>query len=656
MKDAQHLVIGMAGHIDHGKTALVKRLTGIDTDRLPEEKRRGISIDLGFAHWSQDGFQFAIVDVPGHQRFVRNMVAGATGIDIGLLVVAADDGVMPQTREHLEIMDLLGVRTGLVAITKIDMVEPGFVDLVRAEINELAEGTFLSSCPIVGVSSATGSGFADLGAAICGVARRFSCPAPREFFRMPIDRVFSLEGHGTIVTGTVLGGEVRAGDMVELLPSGNQLRVRRVQNFGADRDVSGPRQRTAVNLVGIRRSQVRRGQELASPGFLRPSRRALVALRNLPTSPIALKDRIVLQLHLGTSDTAARVVLKGAPLEPGACGYAELRLQNPVVSQFGQRFILRTHSPVRTVGGGTIVDPRLPARVRINELRTYGANRNADDELGRLSFFLAESNSVEGMQQEAEWRCGIPVSRFRTLIGSLVEQGDLIALTTGGTRTLVHRDRFDKLVQAVLRKLSDELESHRPLRTLPENHLLSVCAPLGKADLIQEITDQLVRAGRLARAGSNIGLAQNQVQLTRQQALIQGRLIEAIERAGLSPPTLKELAKSLDQNPKELEALLLHGAEDGRVVRVSKELFFVPRALAHAHRSCRDVLNRSGTATISQLRQVWGTSRKYAAPLCEYFDTQQITVRQEDLRSAGPKLEAVIWPDESTDVTEGGTC
>ena len=261
--DTQHVIIGTAGHIDHGKTRLVGRLTGIITDRLPEEKARGISIDLGFAHWQTDDFQFGVVDVPGHERFVKNMVAGATGVNLALLVVAADDSVMPQTREHLEIMDLLGVRTGAVVITKTDLVEPDFVELVEADIEELVQGTFLEGCPIVPVSSETGAGIDELKATIDRLAREIDWSAAQDVFRMPVDRVFSITGHGSVVTGSALSGEVHGGDILDLLPEGREVRVRSVQSHGTGVEEGGARQRTAVNLAGLKVDELARGMELA---------------------------------------------------------------------------------------------------------------------------------------------------------------------------------------------------------------------------------------------------------------------------------------------------------------------------------------------------------------------------------------------------------
>ena len=385
----QHILIGTAGHIDHGKTRLVGKLTNINTDRLPEERSRGISIDLGFAHWESDGIQFGVVDVPGHERFVKNMVAGATGVDLALLVVAADDGVMPQTREHLEIMDLLGLKTGVIAITKIDLVDPDFVELVESEIEDVVFDTFLSGCPIIPVSSQTGEGIDRLRETLVRTARAAESQKPHGLFRMPVDRVFSITGHGSVVTGSVQSGEVRAGDILELLPQQREVRVRSVQNHGLNSDDSGARQRTAINLAGVKTGEVARGMELAALGFLRPTSRIVVEVKNLASSPVELKDRLELNLHLGTTEVMARMNLKRLTLKAGERGIAELRTKEPVVVTYGQRFILRRISPQTTVAGGRVLDPAVAPQKRIKDLQTYGAALGNPSPLERLSTVLA---------------------------------------------------------------------------------------------------------------------------------------------------------------------------------------------------------------------------------------------------------------------------
>ncbi|RPI86679.1 MAG: selenocysteine-specific translation elongation factor, partial [Planctomycetaceae bacterium] len=449
------VILGTAGHIDHGKTSLVRRLTGINTDRLPEEKARGISIDLGFAHFHASEFEFGVVDVPGHERFVRNMVAGATGIDLALLVVAADAGVMPQTIEHLEIMDLLGVATGVVAITKVDLVDPELVELVRLEIADRVAGTFLAGAAVIAVSSTTGAGCAELVEALVATARRASATPPLSLFRLPIDRVFTIAGHGTVVTGTVVSGSVRPGDTLELLPARQSVRVRGVQHHGQTTASGGSSQRCAINLAAVKADEVFRGNELATPEYLRPARRLLVRMRCLSSAPAPLKDRAVYRLHLGTDEVLARVIVKGRPVAPGEVGYAELRLARPVTAAWGQRFILRRASPATTVGGGVILDPGVSPRTRLTDLSLAAEGRQSAEPIDRLDTFLAGLDGVPVSPLEAAWNVGVPVEAYAGLVAQLRDRGSLARLS-GGER-LVHRGRLDSLAELMLAKMRGEI-------------------------------------------------------------------------------------------------------------------------------------------------------------------------------------------------------
>ncbi|HID22804.1 MAG TPA: selenocysteine-specific translation elongation factor, partial [Planctomycetaceae bacterium] len=471
----RYILIGTAGHIDHGKTRLVQRLTGIDTDRLPEEKARGISIDLGFAHWQVGDFLFGIVDVPGHERFIKNMVAGASGVDMAILVVAADDSVMPQTREHLEIMQLLGLKAGLVAITKTDLVDPELLELVEADVRELTESTFLEGCPIVPVSSATGEGFEKLERVLVEVARRVEAPRPVELFRLPIDRALSIPGHGTVVTGSVMSGEVHPGDALELLPIGRLVRVRGVQNYGMPTQGSGPGRRTAINLAGVPHGEIVRGMELATPGYLRPTRRLVVRLEALPSSPIGLKDRMEFSLHLGTAEVPARLVLKGRTLKPGESGFAELRCQQPIVATHGQRFILRRPSPAITVAGGKVLDPGILPGRRIRDLSTYATGFDSPNDEDRLAALLEEKDSVPDDPLEAAWRAGVSPSRYREVIEQLVQSGVLAPIGAPERPLLIHRRRWQLVRRAVLRTVRNELAKRQPRRSLPKATLLTAC-------------------------------------------------------------------------------------------------------------------------------------------------------------------------------------
>lgn len=631
----RNVLIGTAGHIDHGKTRLVGKLTNTDTDRLPEEKARGISIDLGFAHWETDEFIFGMVDVPGHERFVKNMVAGATGVNVALLVIAADDSVMPQTREHLEIMDLLGVRTGVIAITKSDLVDGEFVELVEAEIEELVEGTFLEGCPIIPVSSETGAGLDVLKQTLVDVSRKCEWAETSQFFRMPIDRVFTIEGHGTIVTGSVMSGDVQPNDTLTLLPDDRAVRVRSVQNHGEKSVGSGARQRTAINLAGMKLDELSRGRELATPGFLQSSSRLLVEVRTLSSSPIVLKDRVELSLHIGTSEVEARVVLKGKQLKPGERAIAELRTKEPIVGAYGQRFILRRISPALTVAGGLVLDPYIDPEKRIRDLQQYGESMSGASLAERLSFLLSQTDAPKANKAQSLWRAGIPEQRFEEVVNELTESKRLIQVAGG---IVIHADRLESLGGSILRTIREELERRQPRRSLPKDVIHSVCRNITKSDLIEAVLTHLLKSKQLVLVGKNLGPADAQVKLSKNQQQQRTRMLESISTGGLTPPTVKELTAELGVKPDQVASLLTICVEDGLLVAVSDQLYFTPESIDSGRKLAADLIAEISEATMSQLREKWEVTRKFAVPLCEFFDAHQLTVRNGDVRVAGPKL------------------
>ena len=643
MSESQRsILIGTAGHIDHGKTRLVGKLTGINTDRLPEEQARGISIELGFAHFEQDGIQFGVVDVPGHERFVKNMVAGATGVNLAMLVIAADDGVMPQTREHLEIMQLLGIPAGLVALTKIDLVEPDYVELVAADIADLLMGTFLEGCPIVPVSSETGAGLDELKQTLVRIARDVELPESLELFRMPIDRVFSVAGHGTVVTGSVMSGSAAAGETLELLPQQREARVRGVQHHGQQADNAAARQRTAINLAGVKTEEVERGMELASLGYLLPTKRMLVELRNLSSSPLVLKDRLVFNLHLGTCEVLARINLKGRTLPPGETGFVELRTKEPIVATHGQRFILRRISPSITIAGGRLLDPCLPIGRRIKDLVSLGSKWAAPSDVARLSALIAQKDSLDDSPLEAARRAGIRPLRYRQLLDELRASGQLVRIGSAERGLLVHKDRLVALSASVMKTIREVLAKHQPRRALPRELFLSACREITHPALLDAVFQQLLAKNELVKVGSQIGPADAQVKLTKNQQVARTKLLEAIAAAGLTPPTTKELAATVGQSLDQIAPLLHVSCEDGLLVKVADDLYFAPEAIERARQLCADCLEKTGPATMAQLRDGWNVSRKFSVPLCEFFDANGLTVRNGDLRVAGPKL-AIAW-------------
>lgn len=629
------LLIGTAGHIDHGKTTLVYRLTGTNTDRLPEEKSRGISIDLGFAHFDAGSFRFGIVDVPGHERFIRQMVAGAANIDIAILVVAGDDGVMPQTREHLDILQLLGVQYGVIVITRCDLIDAEMRELVTEELNELVEGTFLESAPIVPVSGLTGEGIEELKQALCQVAERIPDRSALSVFRMPIDRVFTLAGRGTIVTGSVLSGSVSAGDEVELLPEQRRVRVRGLQHHGQNVEQADAHRRAAINLASIAVSEIHRGFELATPGVFTPTTRVLAEIECLGTSKRPLRHRQVLTLHAGTTAVTVRLRLKEPLLLPGDMACADLRLKEPLVLAWGQRFILRSSSS-DTVGGGRIVDG-LPGRRRVRDLerRCSGAG-DLKAEI-RIASLLEQQPSISN--SDAVQRLGLSLAEASEL---------LLSMTTGKSAHVVH-DRSSghwistswlrRLEKSLLRLIAEEVQRQSPRRLLPRSQVASLCRNFDGAIHVPLAINALLKSGKLIQRGDLIGIADQQVVLTKRQREVLDLLLQRIAANERTPPTHRELYTATDRlSPTDIELLLKLCREDGTLVAVSQDLSYTPAGLEILRTDLQSLFQTKPAVTLAEIRDTLQMTRKHVVPLAEFWDVQKITIRHGDLRTAGPAL------------------
>ncbi|MCH7689268.1 MAG: SelB C-terminal domain-containing protein, partial [Planctomycetes bacterium] len=425
---------------------------------------------------------------------------------------------------------------------------------------------------------------------------------------------------------------------LSLLPEQREVRVRSVQIHGDQSEESGARRRTAVNLAGIKTEELYRGQELASPGYLKPTRRLLVNLRSLSSSPLILKDRLELNLHLGTREVPARVILKGKQLKPGETGFAELRVKQPITAVYGQRYILRRISPQLTVAGGAVLDPYLAPEKRIKDLQSYGEGMSSDSQLERLSFLLSQRDSVDESPLEAAWRAGVSVDRYDELIEQLKSDGLLTNIGTSEKPLMIHRNRLDSLSKSVLRTIKEEIARQQPRRALPRNTLNTACREITRPALLEAVFAYLLKTKQLVTVGTNIGPADLQVKLTKNQRQTRTALLEKIALAKLTPPTVKGLMTDLGQKLDQIEPLLNLCVEDGLLVKVSSDLFFTPDALEEARSICENYLKEVGEAAMSQLREAWGVSRKFAVPLCEFFDERQVTIRKQDLRIPGPNL------------------
>lgn len=654
----REMVLGTAGHIDHGKTALVRALTGVDCDRLPQEKKRGITIDLGFAELDLcdadgGGFRLGVVDVPGHERFVKNMLAGASGIDLALLVVAADDSVMPQTREHLAILELLGIDRGLIALTKTDIADPDWVEMVEDDVRELVKGSFLEDSPIVKTSAHTGEGIDALREAIAGVCAQIDRSPSDELFRMPIDRVMTFPGIGTVITGTVWQGEVPVGGQVERMPAGEPTRVRSAQSHGKDADAVHRGQRAALNLAGVHHSQVERGQELAAPGYLKPSKAVTVRMDVLGTSPWPIKHRSRVRLHLGTQEVIASIhLLEGTVIAPGESGYAQLFAAEELVATSMQPFVLRTESPVLTVGGGRVLEP---CAQRI-------ARRDAEV-IGQLSALHAEdpdmrcAAAVRRFGREM-WgamdlcRCaGVSPSEAEAQIHRLESEGVVVRVPVSAQReALLHREVVDWMHERVLASLSKMHEQSPLAAAFPVDQLYSRIAYLGEAPLLQHLLSGLAKQRKIAGGQRMVSHGERAPKLTASQRKVKALVIDAIKDGGLAPPTGKELAKAHGLSAADLKPILELCAIEGEVYHMDQDVY-----LGHdAERELRDIVagvpGIAQGATVSAIREALGTSRKYALPCCIYLDRAGFTQKNGDLRKLIPQE-----PDEEEAAVGPGT-
>lgn len=641
----RHLILGTAGHIDHGKTSLVRRLTGIDTDRLPEERQRGITIDLGFAFLDVPGFRFGIVDVPGHERFVHNMVAGATGVDLALLVVAADDSVMPQTIEHLAILDLLGVAGAVVAITKIDLVDEDHLAMVREEIRVILADTPLRAAPLSMVSSATGAGIEELKETLRAAAGGLKSRRSGALFRMPIDRSFAVAGHGTVVTGTVLGGQAQSGDSLCLMPAGVPVRARRIQSHQEENPRAEAGQRAAINLAGIKHDEVHRGDELTVPGYLTPARRMLVKGRLLASAARPLENRSLVRLHLGTREVTCRAILRDGPLAPGAEAYFELRGQDWLLAEHGQRFILRQLSPPITIGGGVVLDPFIPVGQRLGVHSEWGRRLDQNSPGDRLAAFLVDHDLEDWDEPRLASKLGIDPAERDGLVKKLRDQG-ILASIGGHKGPLTHRGRRDRLGDQVRRRVERQLALRQPARTIERSAVLAACRRLAPARVLEAVLVDLVARNELEAVADRLALPGQGARLTRQQNQLLSDLVAASRAGGLAPPSLGEFAKAKDIAVKDLAALVAIALEDRTLMRIGEELLYTPEALEEARETVIACIETGGPATVADLKEAWKVSRKYAVPLCEYFDSRGVTVRQGDARALGPSARETTLRSE----------
>jgi selenocysteine-specific elongation factor len=610
MKTARmkNIIVGTAGHIDHGKTALVKALTGTDADRLAEEKRRGITIDLGFAHLQlSPDIRIGFIDVPGHERFVRNMLAGAAGIDVVLFVISAAESIKPQTREHFEICRLLGVQHGVIALTKSDLMDPELLDLARLEADEFVRGSFLENAPKIAVSSTTGVGLDELRAALESTARKVQQKKSSGWFRLPLDRAFTIKGFGTVVTGTLISGTVRPEQEVAVYPGGRRLRVRGIQVYGAPASHADAGERTAFNLPGIEPGEIHRGMVLSEPG-------RFTAVTNLDceiqllASARPMKNRAPVHFHLGTMETEAQVrFLDGRSiLEPGHSTWARIVLKEPTLAFPGDRFIVRMISPVITIGGGVVADV---------SAHHYRSGQNAAARLRALT--------PERLVLESEWG----VSRAQLTAWTGLREFPAMPDVEPAGEWLVSKHRIADARRALVEHCRAFHKAHSLLKGIPKPDL-KTSTMLGASDEVFE--HALAGAKELVQDADVVRLATHCVVLREDETLAREAIETSFAKAGLAAPEVAEVLKSSGVEPARAKSILQMLLREGKLLRISNELVLDATALTRLRTELAG--KRGKRFSVPVFKEWTGVSRKYAIPLLEYLDREHVTRREGDER------------------------
>lgn len=635
----REIVLGTAGHVDHGKTSLIKALTGTDTDRLKEEKQRGITIELGFAHLDLPcGHRLGIVDVPGHEKFIRNMVAGAAGMDMVAFIIAADEGIMPQTREHFDICRLLGLRNGIIILTKKDMVEPDWLEMVEEEVREFFTGSFLEEAPILPVSSVTGEGIDKVVALLDERVRSLQFQEEFGPFRLAVDRVFSMKGFGTVITGTSLSGRIALGDDIMFYPGGLTAKIRGIQVHGQEVELVEAGHRTAINLQGIEKEQIRRGDVAATPGALIDTTLLDARLHYLATSGRDLKNRSQVRVHVGTREIIGRVLLlEEEKLTPGSDAGVQLILQEPVAAWPGDTYVIRSYSPITTIGGGTILNTAPRKRKRSSEQhrehnRQAFAIMEGSDDTEKMLLFLEESGRDGITADQLAVRLGIFGNKLKKITQQPISAGRVMVVDSESQR-LVAADIVARLREQIVDYLT-RYHQENPLKSgLAKEELRSRLKPPVDAKLLHYTLSSMTRKGELEQSGAEIKLAGHTVTLQVDEQEMQEKIGSLYRTAGLKPPILKEVLASFDMFPaQQIMQVIELLREQGQLIKINESLFFDAQAVSTLSREVTAFIQQEGEIDAPRFKQLTGLTRKFSIPLLEYFDKIKLTIRVGDKR------------------------
>ncbi len=644
MLEAPALVVGTAGHIDHGKSRLVYRLTGTDPDRLPEEKARGMTIDLGFAHAAIDGCDVWFVDVPGHERFIRNMLAGATGIDVALLVVAADDSVMPQTREHAEVLSLLGVERCAAVLTKMDLVDDEWANQVEEEVRQLLSGLGLEALAFVRTSAETGRGLDELRTLLARLAREQTQRRDaRPWFRMPIDRAFVVAGRGTVVTGSVTHGSVTCEDTLELWPAGQRVRVRDLQSHHSAREAAAGRMRLAINLAGVAQDEVHRGCTLATPGYLEPARYLDVWITRLRMPGKTRRRELRLRLHIATSEALAELRLLEKPAADVVQGqFGQLRVAEPIVASWGQRFILRDESGSRTLGGGRVLRPvgrlwtaRHPAHVDGLRVLLEGSSQARLEEAIRAAHWQPVDEKrlamLAGLDDEKAVADGC-----RRLMGA----GKIRVLEAASVRLYIHNSNLQALADDLTRRLKQYMVDNPRQPGVPRSQWPGWMPGACPARLRPALAEWYLQSGRTTLVHDHVAPAGEKAAMSADDQGLLERILAEFDAGAFQPPGLETLKCRTPRNQKRVRELVDLAVVRGELVRVADGLWLHRRRWDELTQRVAAAIRERGQLAVADIRTLLDSSRKYVVPIVERLDAQEITRRNGDFRTLGPKAPA----------------
>lgn len=626
-----HVIIGTAGHIDHGKTSLIRALTGIETDRFEEEKRRGITIDLGFAYFDlPSGRRAGIVDVPGHERFIRNMLAGASGVDLVLLVISAEEGVMPQTQEHLDILSLLDVKKGIVVLTKSDLVDPDWLDMVREEIREKLKGSFLEEAPMMSVSSVTRQGLPELVDLIDQMLEQVEPKKIQETLRLPIDRVFTMTGFGTVVTGTLVEGILKEGDPVEIYPNGKMSRVRMIQVHGEAVKEAFAGQRVAVNLAGLTKTELHRGDVLAKPGSLRTTHIIDATMKLLESTERTVHHWMRVRLYQGTKEVLCRVALLDREvLNPGESCFVQLHLEEEVAFKYGDHVVIRFYSPLETIGGGIILDPNAHRHKRFKEeVLDQLALRSLGDSRQIISDLVFRESAVCPDTAGLTVSSGLPPAEVTSLVETLLSEGEIIQV---GDSRLVHAAFIEERGEALIRLLN-EYHQKNPLRAgISKEEIRSKLFSGMKGRLFDDVLNLYLQKEMIKLNGSTVMLTGFEIELSGAQKSKADALLKLYKESGYNVPNLPEALAmcQFSNKDKDLVELIF---EQGKLVKINDAIVLERAYFDEARDRLETHFKSNETLNLGDFRDLLQTSRKVAVPLLEYFDANRITVRDGDVR------------------------